>query len=130
VLDEAGFCGVELVCVFKMDRQGYKNGYYVRGSLIDEATPDLEIRRWEIFGPVLSIVRRKSFPGAVELISAHEYADGVAIFTRAGDARPWDDAASRGRLPTVEDGFTVVFAYRARPRRRSPAPESGPDTTS
>jgi malonate-semialdehyde dehydrogenase (acetylating)/methylmalonate-semialdehyde dehydrogenase len=70
----------------KMDRQGYENGYYIGGSLIDEVTPDMTIWKEEIFGPVLSIVRRKSFSDAVELISAHEYANGVAVFTRDGDS--------------------------------------------
>jgi malonate-semialdehyde dehydrogenase (acetylating) / methylmalonate-semialdehyde dehydrogenase len=72
--------------IFKMDRQGYENGYYMGGSLIDHVTPDMTIWKEEIFGPVLSIVRRKSFSDAVELISAHEYANGVAVFTRDGDS--------------------------------------------
>ena len=37
---------------FKRDRQGYKNGYYIGGSLIDEVTPDMTIWKEEIFGPV------------------------------------------------------------------------------
>ena len=72
----------------QMDRQGYENGYYIGGSLIDEVTPDATtIWKEEIFGPVLSIVRRKSFADAVDLISAHEYANGVAVFTRDGTRR-------------------------------------------
>ena len=71
---------------FKMDRQGYENGYYIGGSLIDDVTPEMTIWKEEIFGPVLSIVRRKSFADAVDLISAHEYANGVAVFTRDGDS--------------------------------------------
>ena len=46
----------------------------------------MTIWKEEIFGPVLSVVRRKSFADAVDLISAHEYANGAAIFTRDGDA--------------------------------------------
>jgi malonate-semialdehyde dehydrogenase (acetylating)/methylmalonate-semialdehyde dehydrogenase len=71
---------------FKMTRQGYENGYYIGGSLIDNVTPDMTIWKEEIFGPVLSVVRRKSFTEAVDLISAHEYANGVAVFTRDGDS--------------------------------------------
>jgi malonate-semialdehyde dehydrogenase (acetylating) / methylmalonate-semialdehyde dehydrogenase len=41
-------------------------------SLIDEVTPEMTIWKEEIFGPVLSIVRRKSFADSVDLISAHE----------------------------------------------------------
>ncbi len=38
------------------------------------------------FGPVLSVVRRKDYAAAVDLIHAHDYANGVAVFTRDGDA--------------------------------------------
>jgi malonate-semialdehyde dehydrogenase (acetylating) / methylmalonate-semialdehyde dehydrogenase len=71
---------------FRIDRQGYENGYYLGGTLIDRVTPDMKIWKEEIFGPVLSVVRRKSFQDAVELIQSHEYANGVAVFTRDGDA--------------------------------------------
>src|SRR5207237_7023300 len=39
-----------------------------------------------IFGPVLSVVRADSFDEATKLASEHEYGNGVAIFTRDGDA--------------------------------------------
>ena len=71
---------------FKQERQGYENGYFIGGTLIDNVTPDMKIWKEEIFGPVLSVVRRKNYADAVDLISAHEYANGVAIFTRDGDA--------------------------------------------
>jgi malonate-semialdehyde dehydrogenase (acetylating)/methylmalonate-semialdehyde dehydrogenase len=71
---------------FRIDRQGYENGYYIGGTLIDRVTPEMKIWKEEIFGPVLSIVRRNSFQDAVELIQRHEYANGVAVFTRDGDA--------------------------------------------
>ena len=71
---------------FEMTRQGYENGYYVGGTLIDRVTPDMTIWKEEIFGPVLSVVRRKSFADAVDLIQRHDYANGVAVFTRDGDA--------------------------------------------
>ena len=66
--------------------QGYENGYYVGPTLIDQVTPDMAIWKEEIFGPVLSVVRRKDFQDAVDLVHAHSYANGVAIFTRDGDA--------------------------------------------
>ena len=70
---------------FRMERQGYENGYYIGGTLIDEVTPAMSIWKEEIFGPVLSVVRRKSYQDALDLIQAHEYANGVAVFTRDGD---------------------------------------------
>jgi malonate-semialdehyde dehydrogenase (acetylating)/methylmalonate-semialdehyde dehydrogenase len=71
---------------FRIDRQGYENGFYIGGTLIDQVTPEMTIWREEIFGPVLSVVRRRSYDEAVALIQRHEYANGVAIFTRDGDA--------------------------------------------
>lgn len=70
---------------FKQDKQGYENGYYAGGSLFDNVTPDMSIYKEEIFGPVLSMVRRKSYSEAVDLIHNHSYANGTAIFTRDGD---------------------------------------------
>jgi len=66
--------------------QGYENGYFVGPTLIDKVTPDMSVWREEIFGPVLSVVRRKDYAEAVDLIHSHHYANGVAVFTRDGDA--------------------------------------------
>jgi malonate-semialdehyde dehydrogenase (acetylating)/methylmalonate-semialdehyde dehydrogenase len=66
--------------------QGYENGYFVGPTLIDNVTPDMTVWRDEIFGAVLSVVRRKDYAEAVDLIHAHDYANGVAVFTRDGDA--------------------------------------------
>jgi malonate-semialdehyde dehydrogenase (acetylating) / methylmalonate-semialdehyde dehydrogenase len=69
---------------FKM--QGYENGFYMGGCLFDEVTPTMRIYKEEIFGPVLSVVRAKDYNEALKLPSEHEYGNGVAIFTRDGDA--------------------------------------------
>jgi malonate-semialdehyde dehydrogenase (acetylating)/methylmalonate-semialdehyde dehydrogenase len=66
--------------------QGYEKGYYVGGSLFDNVTPDMTIWKEEIFGPVLSVARAKNYDEAVALVSRHEYGNGVAVFTRDGDA--------------------------------------------
>lgn len=66
--------------------QGYENGFYLGGSLFDRVTPDMRIYKEEIFGPVLSVVRAKTYDDAIRLPSEHEYGNGVAIFTRDGDA--------------------------------------------
>ncbi len=70
---------------FKQDMQGYEDGYYIGGTLIDNVETDMLIWKEEIFGPVLSVVRRPDYKSAVELIGQHEYANGTAIFTRDGD---------------------------------------------
>jgi malonate-semialdehyde dehydrogenase (acetylating)/methylmalonate-semialdehyde dehydrogenase len=69
---------------FKM--QGYENGYFIGGCLFDNVTPDMKIYKDEIFGPVLSVVRAKTYEDAIRLPTDHEYGNGTAIFTRDGDA--------------------------------------------
>jgi malonate-semialdehyde dehydrogenase (acetylating)/methylmalonate-semialdehyde dehydrogenase len=69
---------------FKM--QGYENGFYLGGCLFDDVKPSMRIYKEEIFGPVLSVVRAKDYGEALRLPSEHEYGNGVAIYTRDGDA--------------------------------------------
>ena len=64
--------------------QGYEGGTFMGPSLFDHVTADMESYREEIFGPVLQIVRAKTFEEAVQLPSQHQYGNGVAIFTRNG----------------------------------------------
>ena len=66
--------------------QGYENGFYIGGCLFDHATTDMRIYKEEIFGPVLSVVRVKTFEEATKMINEHEYGNGVSIYTRDGDA--------------------------------------------
>ncbi len=66
--------------------QGYENGYFVGGTLFDRVTKDMTIYKEEIFGPVLSVLRAKDYDEAVELINAHEFGNGTAIFTLDVDA--------------------------------------------
>src|SRR5579884_1882005 len=66
--------------------QGYENGFFIGGTVFDEVRPQMRIYKEEIFGPVLAVVRSPDFEDAVNLVNAHEYGNGVAIFTRDGDA--------------------------------------------
>ncbi|HJW40415.1 MAG TPA: CoA-acylating methylmalonate-semialdehyde dehydrogenase [Rhizomicrobium sp.] len=66
--------------------QGYENGYYMGGSLFDHVKPQMKTYQDEIFGPVLQIARAKDYEEALSLPSNHQYGNGVAIFTRDGDA--------------------------------------------
>ena len=66
--------------------QGFEDGYFVGPTLIDNVTPEMSIWQEEIFGPVLSVARRDSYQDAVELVHKHPYGNGVAVFTRDGDA--------------------------------------------
>jgi malonate-semialdehyde dehydrogenase (acetylating)/methylmalonate-semialdehyde dehydrogenase len=79
--------------------QGYEEGFFVGPHLFDHVTPEMEIYRQEIFGPVLSTVRAGSYEEALKLAMDHEYGNGTAIFTRDGDTAR--DFASRVNIGMV-----------------------------
>ena len=64
---------------------GHEEGFFVGGTLFDHVTPEMKIYKEEIFGPVLCIVRVPDFAEAVRLINAHEYGNGVSLFTADGN---------------------------------------------
>jgi len=79
--------GAELVVDGRNFRmQGYENGFFLGGSLFDHVKPTMRTYQEEIFGPVLQITRAKTFEEASSLPSKHQYGNGVAIYTRDGDA--------------------------------------------
>jgi malonate-semialdehyde dehydrogenase (acetylating)/methylmalonate-semialdehyde dehydrogenase len=61
-----------------------KEGFYLGTSLFDHVTPQMEIYKNEIFGPILIVLRADSLEGAIELINNNPYANGTAIFTESG----------------------------------------------
>ena len=91
--------------------QGYENGFFVGACLFDNVTKDMSIYKEEIFGPVLSVVRSKSYEEALELAMSHEYGNGVAIFTRDGDtARNFTERVNVGMIG-VNVPIPVPIAY-------------------
>jgi len=66
--------------------EGYENGYFVAGTLIDHVKPGMTCYEEEIFGPVLLVVRATSMNDAMKMINDHEYGNGTCIFTRDGEA--------------------------------------------
>ena len=66
--------------------QGYEKGFFIGPSMFDHVKTGMRTYQDEIFGPVLQMVRAETFEEAVALPSAHQYGNGVAIFTRNGRA--------------------------------------------
>lgn len=65
---------------------GFENGFFVGGTLIDNVKPNMTCYTDEIFGPVLCVVRVDTMDEAMALIDEHEYGNGTCIFTRDGEA--------------------------------------------
>ena len=82
--------GVEQGAQLIVDGRGYmvpghENGFFIGGCLFDKVTPEMEIYKNEIFGPVLSTVRVPTYEAAMQLVHNNPYGNGIAIFTRDGD---------------------------------------------
>ena len=91
--------------------QGYENGFFVGPHLFDRVKPDMDIYKKEIFGPVLSTVRARSYEEAVNLAIDHEYGNGTAIFTRDGDtARDFANRINIGMVG-INVPIPVPLAY-------------------
>ncbi len=104
--------GAELVVDGRDFRlQGYENGFFVGPHLFDRVTPDMEIYRREIFGPVLSTVRAGSYEEALGLAMSHEYGNGTAIFTRDGDAARDFEARVNVGMIGINVPIPVPLAY-------------------
>jgi len=65
---------------------GYENGFFVGPTVIDAVTPEMDVYREEIFGPVLSVLRAGSVDEAIALVNANPYGNGTAVFTSSGEA--------------------------------------------
>ncbi|MGR3723281.1 CoA-acylating methylmalonate-semialdehyde dehydrogenase [Abyssibius alkaniclasticus] len=91
--------------------QGYESGNFVGACLFDHVTTDMDIYKQEIFGPVLSTVRAKTYEEALGYAMDHEYGNGVAIFTRDGDtARDFANRINIGMIG-VNVPIPVPLAY-------------------
>jgi len=65
---------------------GDENGFWLGPTLIDHVPTTSAVYREEIFGPVLSVVRVKSYEEGLELINNGAFGNGTAIFTNDGGA--------------------------------------------
>ena len=65
---------------------GDANGFWLGPTLLDHVPTTSKVYTEEIFGPVLSIVRVKSYDEGLQLINSGAFGNGTAIFTNDGGA--------------------------------------------
>jgi len=106
--------GAELVVDGRgLTLQGYENGYFMGPTLLDRVTPEMQSYQEEIFGPVLQIMRARTFEEAVSYPTNHQYGNGVAIFTRNGDfARKFASSVEIGMVG-INVPIPVPVAYHS-----------------
>jgi len=76
--------GATVVVDGRLDPVAQSEGFFLGASLLDQVKPGMKCYDDEIFGPVLSVVRVKTYDEALKLINDHPYGNGTAIFTRDG----------------------------------------------
>ncbi|MHA6288024.1 CoA-acylating methylmalonate-semialdehyde dehydrogenase [Maricaulis sp. CAU 1757] len=93
--------------------QGHENGFFIGPTLFDNVTTDMSSYQEEIFGPVLQVVRAKDLEEAAHLPSAHQYGNGVAIFTRNGLAAREFAAKVQVGMVGINVPIPVPVAYHS-----------------
>lgn len=60
----------------------YDKGYYIAPTIIDNVTPDIEIAREEVFGPVLVVFKADSYEDAIQIHNSAPYGLSASLFTK------------------------------------------------
>lgn len=64
----------------------HADGFYVAPTLFDKLTTEMDLYKYEIFGPVRGIIPTQSLAEAIDITNKHEYGNGAVIFTNDGHA--------------------------------------------
>jgi len=89
------------------------DGFFFGATLLDRVTPAMRVYREEIFGPVLSVVRVATYDEALALVNAHEFGNGVAIFTRDGDTARHFDVNVKAGMVGINVPIPVPVAFHS-----------------
>jgi malonate-semialdehyde dehydrogenase (acetylating)/methylmalonate-semialdehyde dehydrogenase len=85
-LDFAKAEGAKVVVDGRQGGSLEREGFFLGASLVDNVTPGTKCYEHEIFGPVLSVVRVKTYAEALKMINENPFGNGTAIFTQNGGA--------------------------------------------
>ncbi len=91
--------------------EGFENGYYVGPTIFDNVTEDMTIGRDEVFGPVLSVKRCKTFQEGLEIMNNNPYANGSVIFTQNGYFAREFVRHTHGGMVGVNVGIPVPIGF-------------------
>jgi malonate-semialdehyde dehydrogenase (acetylating)/methylmalonate-semialdehyde dehydrogenase len=62
----------------------YPHDAFLGATVFDDVTQDMTVGKEEIFGPVASIFKVRSFAQAVDLIHSNQFGNAASIFTNSG----------------------------------------------
>ena len=110
--------GLEEGATLKLDGrdlkiQGYEKGSFLGPTLFDNVTQDMTIYNEEIFGPVLSVVRAKSYEEAANLVNNHAFGNGTSIYTSDGEISRHFTTNSKIGMVGVNVPIPVPMAFHS-----------------
>ena len=88
-----------------------RGGFFVGPTVVDRVTPEMDVYREEIFGPVLSVLRLDDVDAAIDLINANPFGNGTAIFTSSGEAARRFQRGVRVGMIGINVPIPVPMAY-------------------
>ncbi|WP_249010464.1 CoA-acylating methylmalonate-semialdehyde dehydrogenase [Conexibacter sp. DBS9H8] len=59
-------------------------GAFIGPTIVEAVTPEMEIAREEVFGPVLAVIHVASLDEAIAIVNASRFGNGTSIFTESG----------------------------------------------
>ncbi len=63
---------------------GFEKGFYLGPTILDNVEERMSVGQEEIFGPVLSVKRCKSFSHGLSIMNSNRFANGSVIYTQNG----------------------------------------------
>ncbi|MDF1575920.1 MAG: CoA-acylating methylmalonate-semialdehyde dehydrogenase [Bacteroidales bacterium] len=78
---------------------GYEKGNFIKPTILENVSPDGELVRTEIFGPVMSLLSMDSLDRAIEFVNGNSYGNMACLFTSSGlSARTFRNRANAGNI--------------------------------
>ena len=100
-LIEGGLAAGATAVLDGRDAKGAGGGAFVGPTILDGASPSMDVVSQEIFGPVLVVVPVDTLDEAIAVVNSSRYGNGTSIFTESG-------AAVRRYRHDVEAGMVGV----------------------
>lgn len=65
---------------------GFRNGYFVHPTVLDDVNPSSTVGRTEIFGPVLALMHAATLDDAIAIVNDRRFGNQASLFTSSGSA--------------------------------------------
>lgn len=88
-----------------------EDGFFLGPTLFDQVEPDMTIAREEIFGPVLSVMRRPTLDEAVKTANGSRFGNTASIYTTSGTSAHYFSRHIEAGMVGVNIGVPAPVAW-------------------